>query len=45
MKRKIDLYKKDGFSSEKFTEIFQGWNAYASFGNSYNLINNLNKPS
>ena len=27
--------------SEKFFEIFQGWNAYATFADTHNLINKL----
>ena len=41
IKRKIDLFNKGEISKEKFSEIFQGWNAYAKWGNSYKLINNL----
>jgi len=41
MQRKIDLFKENKISQEKFQEVFQGWNAYASWANSYGLIKNL----
>ena len=43
IKRKIDLFNKEEISYEKFFEIFQGWNAYASWSNSYSLIKKLIK--
>ena len=39
--RKIILFNKGEISADKFSEIFQGWKAYAKWGNSYKLINNL----
>ena len=41
MKRKIELFNQRDISQEKFSEIFQGWNAYAKWGDSYNLINKM----
>ena len=41
MKRKIELFNQRDISQEKFLEIFQGWNAYAKWGNSYTLINKM----
>ena len=41
IKRKIDLFHKSKISHEKFSEIFQGWNAYAKWSNSYNLTKKL----
>ena len=37
MKRKIKLFNQGKISKEKFSEIFQGWKAYASWADSYNL--------
>ncbi len=45
MQRKIDLFNQCEISYEKFSEIFQGWSAYAKWANSYNLVNNLLKNS
>ena len=33
----ISRYKNGEITNVKMTEIFQGWNAYAKWGNSYNL--------
>lgn len=41
MQKKINLFKKGNISLDKFTEIFQGWNAYAKWSDSYSLKNNL----
>lgn len=41
IQRKINLFKENKFSREKFLEIWKGWNAYANWANSYNLKNNL----
>jgi len=41
MKRKIELFNQRDISQEKFSEIFQGWSAYAKWGDSYNLINKM----
>ena len=40
--RKIILFNKGEISADKFSEIFQGWSAYASWANSYNLVKNFN---
>ncbi len=37
VKRKIKLFNDGKIPAEKFKEIFQGWSAYASWANSYNL--------
>ncbi len=37
MKRKIFLLKNGEINLEKFSDILSGWNAYASWANSYNL--------
>jgi hypothetical protein len=37
IKRKIALYNQGLISKGKFLEILQGWNAYASWANSYHL--------
>src|SRR3989344_3781491 len=34
---KVDKYKKGKISKEKMLEIFQGWNAYAKWADSYRL--------
>ena len=34
---KVEDYKKDNIPKEKLLEIFQGWNAYAKWANSYKL--------
>jgi hypothetical protein len=41
MKRKIELFKEGLLDKEKLEEIFQGWNAYAKWANSYNLRRKL----
>ena len=41
MKRKILLFTEGKISYEKFFDIFQGWNAYAKWGNSYNKIRDM----
>ncbi|MBU2576728.1 MAG: reverse transcriptase/maturase family protein [Nanoarchaeota archaeon] len=50
MLKKIDTYRDKLVSKEKMMEIFQGWNAYAKWANTYNLrksvlskINKINK--
>jgi len=40
---KIRNYKKGNIIEEKMLEIFQGWNAYAKWANSYKLRNKINK--
>ena len=45
MERKIELFRKEKISHEKFSEILQGWNAYANWANSYNLVNKINNLS
>ncbi len=42
MDRKIKLFLKGDISQEKFSEIFQGWSAYAKWANSFNIFNKLN---
>jgi len=37
MLNKIDNYQENLISTEKMMEIFQGWNAYAKWANTYNL--------
>lgn len=37
IERKIKSFQKDEFSKTKMTEIFQGWNAYAMWANSFKL--------
>ena len=41
IKRKIYLFRKEKIGEDKFYEIWQGWNAYANWANSYNSINRL----
>ncbi|MBU2612199.1 MAG: RNA-directed DNA polymerase [Nanoarchaeota archaeon] len=41
MKRKILLFNEGKISHDKFFEIFQGWSAYAKWGNTENTINSL----
>ncbi len=41
MKFRIKLFNEGKINYEKFFEIFQGWNAYAKWANSYNLIKNI----
>lgn len=43
IKRKIELFNQGKISFEKFSEIFQGWNAYANWANSYNLVKKISK--
>ena len=43
IKRRISLFKEGVISEEKFNEMFQGWNAYAKWANSYNLKKKLIK--
>lgn len=38
---KIDKFKKGKYTKEKFQEIFQGWDAYARWSNSYKLRQEL----
>jgi len=48
MQRKIHLFNKRKITYEKFLEIFQGWQAYANWADSFrikeNLINQINSP-
>jgi RNA-directed DNA polymerase len=37
----VEKYKKGEVPKEKFLEIFQGWNAYAKWADSFKLLNNL----
>ena len=37
MERKINLFINKKIPSEKMPEIFQGWNAYAKWANSFRL--------
>ncbi len=37
MKKKIEMFKHDLMSKDKFNESFQGWNAYAKWANAYKL--------
>ena len=37
MGRKINLFNQEKISQEKFSEIFQGWFAYAKWSDGYNL--------
>jgi len=37
MRRKIEMFKQDLISKERFLESFQGWNAYAKWANSFKL--------
>ena len=41
MKIKIKKFQRGEISEEKFTEIFQGWNAYAKWASSFNVIKKL----
>ncbi len=38
IKRKIELFNRGELSYEKFFEIFQGWNAYSKWADSYKTI-------
>ncbi len=40
---KIENYKKGNIPEEKLLEIFQGWNAYAKWANSFKLRKNIIK--
>jgi len=40
---KLKQLKRNKISEEKFKEIFQGWNAYARWANSFNLRRRLSK--
>lgn len=39
--KKINLFVEEKLSKEKFFEVFQGWNAYAKWANSWNLRKDL----
>ncbi len=41
IKNKIQLFNRGKINSLKFEEIFQGWNAYAKWANSYKLIRKI----
>jgi len=41
IKSKLQDFREENIPKEKFDEIFQGWNAYAKWGNSYNLRKNF----
>jgi hypothetical protein len=41
MQRKILLFKKDEIQKEKLFEIFNGWNAYAKWADSFNVRKNM----
>ena len=41
IKNKIELFEVGKISNEKMAEIFQGWNAYAKWANTYGLIDNI----
>jgi len=43
MKRKIKLFNQGAIDYEKLFEIFQGWNAHASWAKSHTLISQLIK--
>ena len=43
MERKIKLFNTGEIDSKKFCEIFQGWQAYAKWANSYKLTNKIIK--
>jgi retron-type reverse transcriptase len=43
IKSKIKLFNNELMSYNKFVEIFQGWNAYAIWANSYKLRNKIIK--
>ena len=42
MENKIEKYKKYEIPKEKMCEIFQGWNAYAKWANSFELRKRIN---
>ena len=37
IKKKVDKYKIEEISKDRILEIFQGWNAYAKWANSYKV--------
>jgi hypothetical protein len=41
IKKKSNLFNEGKFSKEKFSEIWQGWSAYANWANSHTLIKRL----
>ena len=41
IERKIEMFNKGLINGDKLGECFQGWQAYAKWANSYNLINDL----
>ena len=43
IENKIQFFKVNKISYEKFIESFQGWNAYAKWADSYDLTNRLIK--
>lgn len=43
IKRKISLFNQGEISLEKLSPSFQGWFAYAKWGNSHNLSKNLRR--
>jgi len=45
IERKIKLFKESKISKEKFSEIWQGWNAYANWANSFNLKKRMLKQN
>ncbi|MEA3414070.1 MAG: reverse transcriptase domain-containing protein [Nanoarchaeota archaeon] len=42
IKSKIKLFNKGKILEEKFSEMLQGWSAYANWANSYNYIKKIN---
>ena len=43
IKSKIKMFQEGKISDKKYSEIFQGWNAYASWSNSFSLRKKINK--
>jgi RNA-directed DNA polymerase len=43
IKQKIQEFKENKISAEKFAEILSGWNAYSKWSNNYNLSRRLTK--
>ncbi len=43
MNLKLNKYQQGEISKQKIQEIFQGWKAYAKWGNTYKLRKNINK--
>ena len=41
MMAKVRLFNQEKIDYGKFFEIFQGWDAYAKWGNTYNLRGNI----